>query len=819
MRILTRYVLKEMFGPTLLGFIFYTALIVMRTLFDMAGLIIRGSVGGSAVAKLLLYSLPSIIVLTLPMSLLFGLLISIGRLSADSEIVAMRALGISTSKIYRPVFFFSFVMFLITFYLIDVVTPKGNRLFTAMRAELAAASVERVVKPHVFNVDYENLMVYVNDVDPTNGQWKGVFVADSRGDQSRDVSTPAQMAAATNATPQDDAITGLTQQGSGQRIIVAQHGSIALDRPTKDIWMNLIGAETHVWDPRKADRYDRTESNTQRILLPTRPSGGGSTTNSEANRFAPGFREMNLRELLEQERQLNKSKFVSDRMTRNIALVEIHKKLAIPFACITFGILGLPLGITNRRGGKSSGFSLSIGIIVFYYLMLSNGEQLATSGKISPWVGMWGANIILLALGIFLLNRANRDLGSQRADGTWIARAFRFVRRSFAAKKAATATTTGADEDDQPILSRLDITFPNIIDRYILREFLKILLLVLVSVLALFIVVEFTEIAKDVRENGIAASTLIRYFRFQIFTILNWALPISVLVATLITFGILSKNNEITAIKSGGVSLYRISAPIIFVAVILSVLAYLMLDFVLPAATQRSTEIKRRIEGKPVAATSAQQKLWYLGKGRYLINFLAYDPNAKQLSQVQVFEFHPSVFRLTRRVYADRATWTGQAWAFENGWIRSFTDDGNTTFTPITTPLPLFYPETPEDFSTQVMSTDQMTYAQLRRYVATLKESGYSADEQAVKLYAKTSWPAICVVMALIAMPFAFRVGRRGALYGVGIALVLGIIYWIVYAIFSKFGEVGNLPPLLAAWSANILFALTAIYMFLHVDT
>src|SRR6185295_19400396 len=100
-----------------------------------------------------------------------------------------------------------------------------------------------------------------------------------------------------------------------------------------------------------------------------------------------------------------------------------------------------------------------------------------------------------------------------------------------------------------------------------------------------------------------------------------------------------------------------------------------------------------------------------------------------------------------------------------------------------------------------------------------LKESGYSADEQAVKLYAKTSWPAISIVMALIAMPFAFRVGRRGALYGVGIALVLGIIYWIVYAIFSKFGEVGNLPPLLAAWSANILFALAAIYMFLHVET
>lgn len=816
MSILTRYVLKEMTGPTLLGFVFYTAIIIMRTLFDLAGMIIRGSLTGTAVAKLLLYSLPNIVVLTLPMSLLFGILIAVGRLSSDSEIVAMRALGISTRKIYRPVFMFSFVMFLLNLYLINFVTPKGNQQFVALRAELTAASAERVVKPRVFNTDYENLMLYVNDVDPTTGQWKGVFVADSRGDQSRDATTPAQMAAATQAQPHDDAVSGLTQAGAGQRIIVAQRGNISLEKPSKNIWLNLYGAETHVWDPRRPDRYDRTESKTQRILLPTRPG----ETAIDTSRLARSLREMNLRELLNQERALSRSPTELDRITRNLARVEIHKKLAIPFACIVFGVLGLPLGITNRRGGKSSGFSLSIAIIIFYYITLNNGEQLAGSGKITPAVGMWGANVILLALGIYLLSRANRDALSGRAEGGIVVRTIRAVSRLFKRRTRAAAAAVVTAEDDEPaLLNRLDITFPNIIDRYILREFLKILLMVIISVVALFSIVEYTEIAKDVRENAVAASTLLRYFRFQIFTMLNWTLPISVLVATLVTFGILSKNNEITAIKSGGISLYRIGAPILFIAVIISVIAYLMLDFVLPYANQRVDEIKRRIEGKPAVTTTAQQKLWYLGKGRYLVNFLAYDPNAKQLTQVQVFEFHPSVFRLTRRVYADKATWNGQAWVFENGWIRSFTDDGNTTLSPITAPIALFYPETPEDFATQVRSPDLMTYAQLRRYIATLKESGYASDDLLVKLYAKTSWPAISIVMALIAMPFAFKIGRRGSLYGIGLALVLGIVYWTIYGIFTKFGEVGNLPPLLAAWSANILFALAAVYMFLHVET
>jgi LPS export ABC transporter permease LptG/LPS export ABC transporter permease LptF len=813
MSILTRYVFKEMIGPTTLGFTFYTSIIIMQRLFDMAGLIIRRSLSGAAVGKLLLYSLPNIVVLTVPMALLFGILIAIGRLSSDSEIVAMRALGISTRKIYRPVFVFSFLMFLLNLYLINFVMPKGNQQFVTLRTELTAASAERVVKPRVFYDEYENLMIYVNDVDPSTGQWKGVFVADNRGGEPQQESlTPAQMAehmAQAQQENDDDAVTGLTQKGSGQRTIVSNRGNITLQRPQNELWMNLSGAETHVWDPAKPDRYDRTESATQRILLPTRGATDGVT-----NSLARSFREMELRELLYQERTLSRSRSMSDRYTRNIALVEIHKKFAIPFACIAFGVLGLPLGITNRRGGKSSGFSLSIAIIVFYYITINNGEQLAGSGKIPPWLGMWGANIILLALGIYLLTRANRDALAQRTDRGIVAKIGKALGRIFTRRSSSAA----ASEENPSLLSRLDITFPNILDRYILREFTKVLLLVLVSVVALFVIVEYTEISKDVRENGVAASTLLRYFRFQIFTVLNWTLPISVLVATLVTFGMLSKNNEVTAIKSGGVSLYRVAAPIIFVAAIISLLAYFILDFVLPYANQRVYQLKRRIEGK-TAITSSQQKLWYLGKGRYIINFLAYDTNAKRLTQVQVFEFHPSDFRLTRRVYATSATWNGQAWAFDNGWIRSFTDDGESTLTPITRPVALFYPETPEDFATEVTPPDQMTYAQLRRYIGTLRESGYAADELAVKLYGKTSWPVISIVMALIAMPFAFKIGRRGALYGIGLALVIGIIYWMVYAIFTKFGEVGNLPPLLSAWSANILFALAAVYMFLHVET
>lgn len=817
MKILSRYIFKEMVGPTLLGFSFYTFIILMRQLFDFAGMIIKRSLPASVVGKLLLLSLPHIVVLTVPMSLLFGILIAIGRLSSDSEIIAIRALGISTRTIYRPVFLFSFLMFVLSFYLMNVVLPRGNTQLNQLRAEVFTSSIEKEIKPRVFYAEYADLVIYVNDIDPASGLWKGVFVADSRsGDELKP--PPATVAQQVDAAAANENAVPFSAARSSTRVVIAQNGTLSIVQPSKQIWMNLANAETHVWDPKKPDRYDRTINVTQRMKLPDKFGGDAAT-----GVYVRSMRELNLKELLDQANIAAHMKGLVFEDLHRMAWVEIHKKFAFPFACLVFGILGLPLGITNRRGGKSSGFSLSIGIILFYYILINNGEAMAQSGRVSPAVGMWTPNAILLILGIYLLARANREAGfkSDRPP-IWRRIGDALSSRRTAAAPAPAASANQIELDEEPtILRRLDITFPNILDRYILREFTKVLLLVLISTVSLFVIVDYTDLAHDIRANQIAFHTVLAYYRFWIFQILHWTLPISVLVATLVTFGILSKNNEVTALKSGGVSLYRVALPIVAIAVLIAGLAYLMLDFVLPYANQRVDQLRNKIRGKgPVAVQSAQQKLWFLGKnGRYIINFLNYDNNARQLTQVQVLEFHPTEFRLTRRVYAERATWDGRGWVFDRGWMRSFGDDGRTVYTPIVAPLRLYYAERPEDFATEVKSPDQMTFAQLRRYIETIRRSGYAAEELTVKLYEKTSWPFISVVMALIALPFAFKMGRRGALYGFFIALVLGITYWGVFSIFTKFGEVGNLPGLLSAWSANILFAIAAVYLFLHVET
>jgi LPS export ABC transporter permease LptG len=652
-------------------------------------------------------------------------------------------------------------------------------------------------------------MIYVNDIDPRTGQWKGVFVADSRTDDSQ-ATTPARAVAAA-AQQQQDALPGR----SSQKIILAERGTLSILQPSKQVWLNLYNAENHLWDPRRPDRYDLTANQLQRMRLPDR------SVTDPSGRFTRTLREMNLRELIEQARIARHGHDREAREIYNLAMVEIHKKFSIPFACLVFGVLGLPLGITNRRGGRSSGFSLSVVIILVYYVMINNGEQLAATGRLQPWLAMWTPNILMLLLGLYLLGRANREAGVGRAKGGVVRTVVTGLVAIFSRKPQAPSVEMAAvAEIDQPeFLRRLDVTFPNTLDRYILREFLKILLLVLVSTIVLIVVVDYTQISGDVQQNKIAFHTVFTYYRFMLFQILNWTLPVSVLVATLITFGMFSKNNEVTAFKASGVSLYRVALPVICIAAVMSLLSYLMVEYVLPFSNQRVEQIRNKIKGKGPVAVQNQQKLWFLGKGRYIINFLSYDRYTRQLSQVQVFELHPTEFRLTRRVYAERAKWDGQGWVFTNGWVRSFGTDRTVVYTPIDSPIRLYYQERPEDFATEAKAPDQMTFAELRRYIDTIRKSGYAAEELSVKLYEKTSWPFISLVMALIALPFAFRIGKRGALYGVGIALVLGIFYWMVFAIFTKFGEVGNLPAILSAWSANVLFSIAAIYLFLHVET
>src|SRR5207248_5480552 len=246
--------------------------------------------------------------------------------------------------------------------LMNFVLPRGNAEVAALRSEIFTSQIEKELKPRVFYDEYENLTIYVNDLDPKTLLWKGVFVADSRsadetrtGTSSGPVTIAQQIQGAKAEAAQQPQIL---PQRSSNKIIVAESGNLSILKPTNQVWLNLKSAETHLWDPKKPDRYDLNSNAGQRMRLPDKYSDTGG--------YQRSLREMSFRELMEQARWAQYSHDADARETYWAAKVEMNKMFAIPFACIVFGILGLPLGITNRRGGKSSGFSLSIAIILIY---------------------------------------------------------------------------------------------------------------------------------------------------------------------------------------------------------------------------------------------------------------------------------------------------------------------------------------------------------------------------------------------------------------------------------------------------------------------
>ncbi|KAB2964866.1 MAG: YjgP/YjgQ family permease, partial [Thermoanaerobaculia bacterium] len=366
-------------------------------------------------------------------------------------------------------------------------------------------------------------------------------------------------------------------------------------------------------------------------------------------------------------------------------------------------------------------------------------------------------------------------------------------------------------------LPRLRLRFPNLIDRYVLRRFGFVFALVMVSGIALRVVADFTENVDDILRHRPPASTLVRYYEYQALQMAFDTAPLAVLVTVLVTFSLLARTNEVTACRALGISLYRLALPALAGAALVAAGSTFLQAQVLPASNHKVQEAKDRIKGRPSQrALRSADKQWMLGSGRFMFNFLAYDERRSSLQRLQVFEFDDQ-HQLVARLYADEATHDERGWVMRQGWARTFEGREQLDYRPLPEPVRLDLPEDPTYFAAEPRRPAQMTFGELADYVEDLRESGQPQPKYEVALLNKVAFPVAAVVMALVGLPFAFRLQRRGALYGLGISIILGMVFLAVYAFFSKLGEVGALPAAVAVWSPNLLFSLLSGYWFLGV--
>lgn len=805
MRIIRKYLIREMLPPTLISLLVFTFVMVMDVIFDIAELALKRNLGLVLVTKLFLLNLPHIIVLTIPMAVLLGIIVAYSRLSADSEIVAFRSSGISLQRLLGPTMVFATGAFLVTLYLMVFFLPWGNKTLLRLEEEIFSLAVASTVEPRTFYEEFANKVIYFNDYAENGKDWKGVLLAES-------------------------------SVREGRRIINAQQAQLRYDEETDRLWLRLSDGTINASDAQNPDQYQFSQFNEMRVLLKDGLLRENRLKTRRDQVHDPKLRAKTTGELLAIARESNTPEL---RSRYNLAWINIHKKFSIPFSCYVLAVIGISLGITNSRGGKSSGFALSILVIIVYWILIDTGEALSIQQKIHPVLGMWLPNLLLGSAGLLLLNMRSRNRNldiSALVIRLWEiveARLPRRWRRQGAAADTAPAEAapphpSPADgqlvlplrrEEKRLLPRRFFIPFPNLLDRYILSQYFRVFTMVFLGFLALFIIVDFFQLFDHMVKNHIPVGTIFGYYQFYMPQIVFFIMLIINLVSTLVTFGIFSKHNEVTAIKAGGISLYRVALPVFLVAALTCVFNVYLQERILPASNTEYDRLKDVIKGRPVSSRYRIRK-WVFGEdGNRIYNYENINFERQVIAGMSVFDFSPEDFSLRRWTYAPHAEYRDGNWVLNRGWSKSFVHGVEVAYEDFTSRTFSFH-EPPLYFKKEWKETEQMSYRELRRYIEELKTSGYQVDLQLlVDLHAKLAMPMVPLVMALLGVSFAFNMGKRGSLYGIGISISLGIFYWICIAFSQQLGELGALPPLLAAWTPNIFFGIVGSYLILNLRT
>jgi LPS export ABC transporter permease LptG len=303
--------------------------------------------------------------------------------------------------------------------------------------------------------------------------------------------------------------------------------------------------------------------------------------------------------------------------------------------------------------------------------------------------------------------------------------------------------------------------------------------------------------------------------------------PLCALLAVLVTLGALSRSSELTAMKASGVSLYRLIAPLLVLSSILAVALFGFDQFYLPAANRRQEALRSIIKGKPAQTFLRPDRKWIsgqqdsLGQPARIFYYQFFDPDKDVFANLTVFEFEPGSFHLRRRLFAANAHWEPAEgkWILENGWERSFHGDSTTAYRPFARESATGIREQPAYFKKESRQSQEMTFSELAGYIRDLQQSGFDTMRLQVQLNRKLAYPLITLVMAIFAVPFALSMGKRGSLAGIATAIGMAVAYQVVSSIFEAMGNVNVLPPMLAAWSPDLLFGMAGGYLLLRTQT
>ena len=478
------------------------------------------------------------------------------------------------------------------------------------------------------------------------------------------------------------------------------------------------------------------------------------------------------------------------------------------------------------EAGREPGSRSASELVLAYWLMFTVGLEQARLGRFPVALGVWGANILVLTWTIILY----LEDAIPRPDGfpchdrkRRVSVHGRVGRQDLARTDPSDRSIGDTDRPQNPRRFRLS----SVLDRYIGALYLRMLGLSLGATYLVFSLIELKDLVDAVVERKQPAILILKYFEYFIPGALVMTLPFAALIAAVITVTVLSRHGELTALKASGMSARRVCLPILSLTLVLCGLLHLIQDRIAPATNRHAMSIKDQIQGRsPRTYGWSPGGRWTFGSDGRLYHYRLFDPQQARFQGLSVFRVDLASARILEQWFCNSARWNGNAWEIEKGWYRTFPEPGAAGDYRRFDREEVSVFDAPDNFArrerTLVAGTEldkQASISDLDDEIAGLARSGYDTTRLRVKYWQKTAAVATPLVTVLLGLPFAFKVGRRGSMYGVGVGLILAIVFWATAAIFNALGLETILPPLLAAWSPNVFYAAAGVYFLLFVPT
>jgi lipopolysaccharide export system permease protein len=853
--ILYRYIIRELIFPFLVSLCIIVFLFVMQQMVFLLEKIFSKGLDPAIVAEIFIIQLGWIIALAIPMSILIATLWTFGRMSGDNEITSIKASGQSLFPILVPVFVAAIILSVLLVFFNDQILPDANHRTANLLSDISRKRPAAFIEPGVLIKDFSGYTLNTSEVDPRTGTLKEVriFTDDPMQDPSVTIADSGKI----RMTPDEQYLEltlfhGETHSSSRKnpkesfvgkfevQLICIKNVNSQLERTNSSYRGDREKSSKvmleEVAELKKSNKQILSEFNvlidtTRKMIkrydsLSTVYSGIDSASTDNIHDFTSWLNSMRLNDKLStreiKERNENIDRLLRRKRSNDLQIsqymVEVHKKYAIPVACLVFVLIGAPLGIMARRGGLTIGASYSLLFFLINWVCLIGGETLADKLIIPPAVAMWSGDVIVGIFGIILLILMLREttINYSFIIDWW---------RSVVGKEQKVV---------KQITSLWIFKIPGMLfwtPRWIIRKLIGILPTyflgmflsystgLLIAVTSIFAVLDYISNLK--RFQNIQFQYIGLYYWYFLPWIIQITLPIVLLLASMFSLGKMAKDSELTAMKSAGINIRQLTSPLLLLGLLISIGVFYGAEMFLPTANLKRRELLDNIrQGVNPGANSKtggirefRRNFYYFGNPQTVYIFDEFSTAPQNARGVHQERFGKGM--INQRLTAEKMMYNDSTskWLYINGNIKDFTKEPAVT-RQFDTLADSILSVNPVEMVARIKGKEEMSYWELKNFIEACKKRGEKVHEYLGELEFKLALPFMNFIVILLGVSITARTGKKGGavLFAVGLGLM--ITYWILSRTAIVIAQNGHIPIFAGAWASNVLYLLLGLHLY-----